>query len=104
MGFFENGLIFLSSSMDVPAFAFCTWAELCLHLHEAPQILTDADLAERIPLVDHSPVRRVEALSAAQSTGIVQRIGSRLVVCVSAVASHVELHLWDRHRIPCHRA
>ena len=49
--------------MVVPAFAFCAWAELCLHLHEAPRILTDADLAEWIPLGDHSPVRRDEALS-----------------------------------------
>ena len=53
----------------MPAFAFYAWAELCFHLHEAPRILTDADLVEWIPLGDHSPVRRVEALSAAQSTG-----------------------------------
>ena len=89
--------------MVAPAFAFCTWAELCFHLHEAPRILTDADLVKWIPLGDHSPVRRVEALSAAQSTGVAQRVGSRLVVCVRCCISR-RTPSPDHYRIHCDRA
>ena len=81
--------------MVVPAFAFCAWAELCLHLHEAPRILTDADLVEWIPLGDHSPVRRVELrlFLLLRVQGSSKGLDLDLS-CVSAIASHVELHLW----------
>ena len=63
----------------MPAFAFCTWAELCFHLHEAPRVLTDADLVEWIPLGDHS-LLRVQGSSKGLDLDL---------SCMSAVASHV---------------
>ena len=87
----------------MPAFAFCTWAELCLRLHEAHLILTDADLVEYIPLEDHRPVRLGEAHSAARSTGVVQKIGYRLVVYDRCRITR-RTPCRDHSRIPCHWA
>ena len=79
--------------MVVPAFTFCTWAELCLHLHEAPRILTDADLVEWIPLeiIVRFVVLRLSLLLRVQ--GSPKGLDLDLS-CMSAVASQILLHLW----------
>ena len=66
----------------MPAFAFCILPELCLHLHGAHLILTDVDLEEWIPLEGDSPV----LLSS-------KRLEIDDLSCMTAVASHVELHV-----------
>ena len=82
MGFFANGLIFLSSSTDCGAgLAFCILPELCSRLHGAHRILMDADLEESIRFFG-------EAQSSVQSTGVVQKIGDRLVVYDRCCISH----------------
>ena len=58
----------------------CQCCSLFGLLHGAHLIMTDADLEEWIPLEGHSPVLLGEAHSAARSTGVVQKIGDRLVV------------------------
>ena len=80
--------------MVVPAFAFCILPELRLLLHAAHLILTDADLEEWIPLEGHSPVLLGEAHSAARSTGVVEKIGDRLVVYDRCCISH-RTPCWD---------
>ena len=80
MGFFANGLIFLSSSMDggaglrIPNFAWAvpssSWAR---------RILKDADLEEWILLEDRSSVLLDEVHAPVQAKGGVQSIGDRLV-------------------------